>query len=91
MDTGKGMFELMAEGKAEQVPEEHKERIDSSRRLNNRIRIYHYRSRIIVIRIFRVGEIVEIRSSRFRIERIDKKKMTLKLLPRLKANENRPS
>ena len=67
MDTGKGMFELMAEGKAEQVPEEHKDRI------------------------FRVGEIVEIRSSRFRIERIDKKKMTLKLLPRLKANENRPS
>ena len=31
--------------------------------------------------VFRVGEILEIRGSRLRIERIEKKKLILKLLP----------
>ena len=34
--------------------------------------------------VFKVGEILEIRGSRLRIERIDKKKLILKLLPQPK-------
>lgn len=37
-------------------------------------------------RIFTVGEILEIRNSRFRVERLEKRKMVLKLLPDLKTN-----
>jgi uncharacterized pyridoxamine 5'-phosphate oxidase family protein len=33
--------------------------------------------------VFRVGEILEIRGSRLRVERIEKKKIILKLLPQL--------
>ena len=33
--------------------------------------------------VFRVGEILEIRGSRFRVEKIQRKKIILKLLPQL--------
>jgi uncharacterized Zn finger protein len=33
--------------------------------------------------VFKVGEILDIRSSRFRVEKIQRKKMILKLLPQL--------
>lgn len=33
--------------------------------------------------VFKVGELLEIRGSRFRVERIEKKKLILKLLPQL--------
>jgi len=36
--------------------------------------------------VFKTGEILDIRGSRFRIERIVKNKMILKLLPQLKSN-----
>jgi len=35
--------------------------------------------------VFKVGEILEIRGSRLRVERISKHKLTLKLLPALKS------
>ena len=34
--------------------------------------------------VFKVGEILEVRGSRLRIERIDRRKLTLKLLPQTK-------
>lgn len=36
--------------------------------------------------VFKVGEILEIRSSRFRVENIQRKKIILKLLPQLGNN-----
>lgn len=35
-------------------------------------------------KVFKVGEIIEVRGSRLRVERIDKNKITFKLLPALK-------
>jgi len=37
--------------------------------------------------VFREGEILKIRGSRFRVEKIYKRKITLKLLPQLKGDE----
>ena len=37
--------------------------------------------------VFKEGEILEIRTSRFRIEKIQRKKMILKLLPKLNPQE----
>ena len=37
--------------------------------------------------VFREGEILEVRGSRLRIEKIQKKKLILKLLPALKDNQ----
>jgi len=37
--------------------------------------------------VFKTGEILEIRGSRFRVESIQRKKMILKLLPALSNNE----
>lgn len=34
--------------------------------------------------VFKVGEILEIRGSRFRVEKIQRKKMILKLLPQIR-------
>lgn len=38
-------------------------------------------------KVFKVGEILEIRSSRFRVDKVLRKKMLLKLLPKLN-NQN---
>lgn len=38
--------------------------------------------------VFKEREILEIRGSRFRIQRIQKKKIILKLLPQLKEDKN---
>ena len=38
--------------------------------------------------VFKVGEIIEVRGSRLRVEKIYKKKITFKLLPILKQNED---
>jgi uncharacterized Zn finger protein len=37
--------------------------------------------------VFRVGEVFKIKGSRFRVEKILKKKMIMKLLPKIKSNE----
>ena len=38
--------------------------------------------------VFKVGEIIEIRGSRFYVEKIRKNKITFKLLPKFKKQEN---
>jgi hypothetical protein len=38
--------------------------------------------------VFKTGEILEIRGSRFRVEKIDRKKLILKLLPALNEKTN---
>lgn len=39
--------------------------------------------------VFRVGEVFKIKGSRFRVEKILKKKMMLRLLPKIKNHEQR--
>ncbi len=39
--------------------------------------------------VFKTGEILEIRGSRFRIEKITRNKLILKLLPQLKENKEK--
>jgi hypothetical protein len=66
MDTGKGKFEMLSEGKLESLE------------MDDRIN-----------KVFRVGELIPIKQSLFKVLKITPKKLILRLLPREETSTSR--